>query len=350
MLMQRWTKCREVKLRRLSRLRGDTQDINARGRFSSLKHRKHSEGQVSPQWASGFFRVINRVCCIPPSIKYLVMSAASSITPLAVGQLISLSNSLGPVIDSVGSSGFLKQLFDCVTQFVDCDSLHLQRMRVTSRDTRAQRIEWIGSYAPNHEDLQRTMEKYFGGFVDRDPLNDRIADVQQIELIHLSAQTIEDVELRCLIYDVADIHDECVVVRPSNGVAYSLSTCRARRLPAFSLYELSVLKHLGQVLLPLAELHTRLVGVPLHDNVNRIAPADVFQAYLTRRSILLSSREASVCSAFVKGMTTLSIAESMGVKESTVETYAKRAFAKLGVRSRRGLLSAVHGYEATTMM
>jgi Bacterial regulatory proteins, luxR family len=111
---------------------------------------------------------------------------------------------------------------------------------MTSQDARARRIEWIGSYARDHENLQRTMEKYFGSFVDRDPLNDRISNVQQIELIHLSAQ----------------------------------------------------------------------------------------------------------CPAFVKRMTTLSIAESMGVKESTVETYARRAFAKPGVNSRRGLLSAVHGMGA----
>jgi DNA-binding CsgD family transcriptional regulator len=274
------------------------------------------------------------------------MNASPSITPLSVGQLAALSNALGPVVDSAGSSRFLGQLFDCVKQFVDCDSLHLQRARVTPRDTRARRIEWIGSYAPDHENLQRTMEKYFGSFADRDPLNDRVSDAPHGELIHRSAQTIEDTELRCLIYDVANIHDECVVVRPSNGIAYSLSVCRARRLPAFSLYELSVLKHLGQVLLP--ELHTRMVGVPLDDNVNKIAPADVLQAYLTRRSILLSSRETSVCSAFVKGMTTVSIAQAMGVKESTVETYAKRAFAKLGVSSRRELLSLVHGHEAAT--
>ncbi|MFM0268985.1 LuxR C-terminal-related transcriptional regulator [Paraburkholderia aspalathi] len=44
---------------------------------------------------------------------------------------------------------------------------------------------------------------------------------------------------------------------------------------------------------------------------------------------------------------TAALAEAMGVKESTVETYAKRAFAKLGVNSRRGLLSLVHRQEAT---
>jgi DNA-binding CsgD family transcriptional regulator len=45
-------------------------------------------------------------------------------------------------------------------------------------------------------------------------------------------------------------------------------------------------------------------------------------------------------------MTTLSIAEAMGLKASTIETYAKRAFTKLGVSSRRGLLSLVHSGEA----
>lgn len=278
------------------------------------------------------------------------MTATHVATPLSVGQLAALSNALGPVADCAGSSRFLRQLFDCVRQFVDCDSLHVQRARVVTREAPAEaparRIEWIGSYGIDQDTLQRTMEVYFGSFVDRDPLNDRISEALQVELIHLSAQAIEDTELRCSIYDVGNIHDECVVVRPSNGIAYSLSVCRARRLPVFSLYELSVLKHLGQVLLPLAELHTRMVGVPLDDNVKRMAPADVLQAYLTRRSIVLSSRETSVCSAFVKGMTTPAVAQTMGVKESTVETYAKRAFAKLGVSSRRGLLSLVHDHQA----
>jgi DNA-binding NarL/FixJ family response regulator len=109
---------------------------------------------------------------------------------------------------------------------------------------------------------------------------------------------------------------------------------------------LSILQHLGQILLPLAELHSRVIGVPPGDQVNQTAPTDLMKAYLTRGSITLSTREASVCSAFIKGMTTLSIAEAMGLKASTIETYAKRAFTKLGVSSRRGLLSLVHSGEA----
>ncbi len=273
------------------------------------------------------------------------MTVSDRLSPISVGQLAAIASAIGSVVDCAGSSRFLRELFACVTRFVDCDSLHLQGVRV-SQQAQPRRIEWIGSYGTDLDGLHRTMQTYFGSFAERDPLTDSIVDTRSIKLIHRSVQAIEDTELRCSIYDVGNIHDECVVVRSSHGTAYSLSACRARRLPPFSLYELSILQHLGQILLPLAELHSRVIGVAPRDQVTQTAPTDLMKAYLTRGSIALSMREASVCSAFIKGMTTLSIAEAMGLKESTIETYAKRAFTKLGVTSRRGLLSLVHSGEA----
>jgi len=274
------------------------------------------------------------------------MTISDSSLSISVGQLAAISNALGPVIDSVGSSRFLHELFGCVTQFADCEALHLLR-QATPQDAQPRRMEWIGSYGTDLAPIQRVMQLYFGSYANRDPLNERITGAQSVELIQVSAQAIVDIDLRRSIYDVANIHDECVVVRPSHGMVYSLSACRSHRHLPFSLYELSILKHLGQILLQLAELHTRMIGVPLDDDIRNIASPDVMATYLTRRSISLSTRETSVCSEFLKGMTTMSIAEAMGVKESTVETYAKRAYAKLGVTSRRGLLSLVHGCQSS---
>jgi LuxR family transcriptional regulator, activator of tox operons len=162
-----------------------------------------------------------------------------------------------------------------------------------------------------------------------------------VEVIQVSAQGLEDAELRRLIYDVGDIHDECMVLRPTQGATYSLSICRARRLPPFSLKEMSLLKHLGQIVLPLAAAHARLAGVANETGGTRAV--DPLAACIAQRRVDLSSREAAVCSAFVQGMTADAAARALGVKPSTVETYAKRAFAKLGVNSRRELLSLVHG-------
>nr|WP_257146392.1 LuxR C-terminal-related transcriptional regulator [Burkholderia sp. JKS000303] len=48
-----------------------------------------------------------------------------------------------------------------------------------------------------------------------------------------------------------------------------------------------------------------------------------------------------MCASFIQGMTSAAIAQAMGLKTSTVDTYAKRAFAKLGVDSRRQLMALV---------
>jgi DNA-binding CsgD family transcriptional regulator len=262
----------------------------------------------------------------------------------SLGHLAAISGALSPVADGVGSSRFLRALFDCVSEFAECDTLHLMRMRATCADGQSRRLEWIGSYGDNLDELHRTMALYSGNFGSRDPLVGRMHESgsQDVELIQISANAIEDLEFRQSIYDVGDIHEECIVVRFSRGTYYSLSICRARRLPPFSLTELGMLRHLGQVLLPLVELHTRQSGVA-QGNSDAIETPDALTAYITRNGIALSLREASVCSAFVKGMTTASFAETMGLKPSTVETYTKRAFAKLGVTSRRELLSLVHG-------
>ena len=153
--------------------------------------------------------------------------------------------------------------------------------------------------------------------------------------MQLSARQVET-RLRSIFYDVADMHDECVTYCLTRGVKFSMSVCRARRLPPFSLRELSILKHLALIVLPLAAVHESLVG-PKHSGKDGSGtPSDTITRWLNEK---LTPREAQVCSAFIQGMTTQTIAKLLGVKPSTVETFAKRAFVKLKIESRRQLLA-----------
>jgi LuxR family transcriptional regulator, activator of tox operons len=162
-----------------------------------------------------------------------------------------------------------------------------------------------------------------------------------IELVQRSAAAISDAECRRLIFDVASIHDECVVVRVVGDARYSISLCRSKRLPPFSIPELSLLKSLGEVLLPLVYLHAlQVVDAPAQSEAG--PGAGLFAAVAARRGVHLSERETDICSAMVKGQTIASIAAAMRIKESTVKTYTQRAFAKLGIASRRDLLSWLH--------
>lgn len=283
-------------------------------------------------------------------------STADPAPSIPLGQLALIAEAIGPVADAIGTPHFLRELYQCVVRFADCDALHLQCTHGTGEQ---RRVEWIGSHGLDIERLERTMQLYFGQFAHCDPTYARSSGSDDVEVIQVSAQGIEDSELRRLVYDAGDIHDECMVLRPAHGATYSLSICRSRRLPPFSLKELSLVKHLGQIVLPIAAAHARLAGVA-HDTghggdgeggvaSDARRAVDPLAACITQRRVELSAREAAVCSAFVQGMTAEAAARALGVKPSTVETYAKRAFAKLGVGSRRELLSLVHGEARTAL-
>ncbi|MNF19460.1 Bacterial regulatory protein, luxR family [compost metagenome] len=57
----------------------------------------------------------------------------------------------------------------------------------------------------------------------------------------------------------------------------------------------------------------------------------------------LSTREQEVCLGLLTGGTVPEMAQRLNVKNSSVETYLKRATAKLGVSGRHGLAKWMAG-------
>ncbi|MCR4468285.1 helix-turn-helix transcriptional regulator [Burkholderia sp. SCN-KJ] len=92
----------------------------------------------------------------------------------------------------------------------------------------------------------------------------------------------------------------------------------------------------------MASAHKRLLGAVSADEAPRDElDLDLVAQWLPELKERLTAREMHVCASFIQGMTSAAIAQSMGLKTSTVDTYAKRAFAKLGVDSRRQLIAHV---------
>lgn len=65
--------------------------------------------------------------------------------------------------------------------------------------------------------------------------------------------------------------------------------------------------------------------------ISRHLRSPKFEARLLALCSVLTAREAAVCGALLRGRTSPEIARSLGVRLSTVHTYRKRAYAKLGV-------------------
>ncbi|MBF8659808.1 helix-turn-helix transcriptional regulator [Pseudomonas putida] len=143
---------------------------------------------------------------------------------------------------------------------------------------------------------------------------------------------------------------QCHLVSCSGSKRWVISAYWLPSERRFSLAELSQLKSLSSTLLPLVEHHGQLLG---HDGAEVIGQAlddaevgrlqQAFGRRLLQASVKLSVREQEVCVGLLGGCTVPELAQRLNVKNSSVETYLKRAAAKLGVSGRNGLTKWMTG-------
>ncbi|MBN3776745.1 helix-turn-helix transcriptional regulator [Burkholderia sp. Ac-20345] len=140
---------------------------------------------------------------------------------------------------------------------------------------------------------------------------------------------------------------QCHLVSGKANRRYVISLHRTASHRDFSLQEMSFLKNFADTLLPLVEWHasTRRHG----ERECATAPGAAagmpgvealrheFESRLARVGVVLSARENEVCLGLLAGKMLREMADELGVKESTVETYIKRAAVKLGISGRHGL-------------
>ena len=102
-------------------------------------------------------------------------------------------------------------------------------------------------------------------------------------------------------------------------------------------------------MLPLVEHHGQLLDHsirPPGSAPNDSEPPALRQAFaerLGKEAVRLSVREQEVCLGLLTGGTVPEMAQRLNVKNSSVETYLKRATAKLGVSGRHGLAKWMAG-------
>ncbi|OXI93455.1 MULTISPECIES: helix-turn-helix transcriptional regulator [Burkholderia] len=267
------------------------------------------------------------------------MSAALPAPDLPLSHVAFVTETLGDIAQAVGTPQFMRAVYDTLVRYADFDAVHLDYERVASSGQRS--VGWIGSFGREPELVTQVMRHYYRSYASDDATYAAIDSESDMQLVQVSAQRVAS-EIRHQFFDSGDIHDECVIAGVTLGTRYSISIARSRRLPPFSLKELSLLKQLSQVVLPLASAHKRLLGaVPADDAPRDELDLDLVAQWLPEWQERLTAREMHVCASFIQGMTSAAIAQSMGLKTSTVDTYAKRAFAKLGVDSRRQLMTLV---------
>ncbi|MGN4050790.1 helix-turn-helix transcriptional regulator [Pseudomonas sp. SM4] len=245
---------------------------------------------------------------------------------------------LGELIASTGNDHFATNMFQLVDTLVPVNRVDLSEWTLDERQASVVEIKALGSAGlpqtlPPPDPLERP---------DDHPLLEKMIEMNDSLLIQLRASLQSQ-------HPSHSAHQCNLVSRTSNRRCV-ISFYRPRTQRVFSLPELSFLKSLSDTLLPLIERHAQISRQTLARQprqplaeLDQAPLAQVFDERLGVNGIVLSAREKEVCLGLLTGGTVPQMAEKLRVKNSSIETYLKRAAAKLGVSGRHGLAKWMAG-------
>lgn len=252
---------------------------------------------------------------------------------------------LGNVIEAVGTPDFVRRLTLLLNEIIPLNVVHLERSRADSSMPNGFRCEWIGSSGVGMDTgtISEVMTLYYDRFYEIDPLFAGIRGKIGTLLVVRDIGAIPPGEFRQRLFDEALIAHECVLARGTRHGQHSIAIERALDAPPFSLAEMNLFRNVSDFLFPLLELHASTSAAKrVAHPTSFLHPLAQFDARIAADAVHLSKREYEICAHLITGKTVPEAAEIVGVRAATAETYVKRAFAKLGVRTKRELVAWGH--------
>ncbi|MDR0279223.1 MAG: helix-turn-helix transcriptional regulator [Paucimonas sp.] len=239
-----------------------------------------------------------------------------------------LYQQLGELIASTGSDAFAQRMLRLVDAMLPVQRIELSEWTLDARQTSVSHIEPLGlaglTDAPSTADCRHH------------PLLQRILQMKDSLLVEFRAPPGPR--------RARHSTHQCNLVSHRGDKRWVICLQRRPDQRAFSLGELSQLKRLSDTLLPLVEHHAQIReqdAAP--EQVDAGFLRQTFDERLAQDDVSLSAREQEVCMGLLTGGTVPQLARRLNVKSSSIETYLKRATAKLGVSGRHGLTKWMAG-------
>jgi DNA-binding CsgD family transcriptional regulator len=257
---------------------------------------------------------------------------------------------IGKVIASSGASEFVQNMHELINLFVPVGGTHVAKWVVDERIRKVTAVLCFGAFSSEVR-LSHHGPGHLHTFGPdaQDPVLSRIVSVDDPQLLHRNHRAdfgAGDPEQREAVY-------QCILLSRRTSQRFSVSLQRTSGTGYFSLSELSTLKRLADVILPMVERHAfsqargPQAGVSWLETGGNGAPSVKrrFEERVKSQGIVLSGREKEVCIALLLGNTLPTIARELCVSESTAATYMRRAAIKLNLNGRHGLLKWMLGFD-----
>lgn len=139
---------------------------------------------------------------------------------------------------------------------------------------------------------------------------------------------------RAACYRGPDVSDRlALLMQPNDSTWLSINLYRAHRSGAFQSREIAAIETLAPLIAQAAQHHYALAGS------TQIGIPQLMLARLRGACPALSKRELDVLRGVLEGLSAREIGDTIGVKASSVVTYQKRAYRRLGISSQRQLFA-----------
>jgi DNA-binding CsgD family transcriptional regulator len=235
-------------------------------------------------------------------------------------------------VAALGGLAFASELLAALNQRVPVDHVCLMRFADRNRPPVLESASWRGG---NH--VGAVQNAFLAGLYRHDP-NLALKARTGVAVHHLHRSAITNDAYRETCYQSAGLIERLTVAATVAGQLIALNLYRLESTGAFTAEESRVVEALAPLLAALAIKHVSVMGMQLRsrDRQDRI---DALCARLHATSCALTERERTVLARVLMGMTSHGIALDLGVALSTVLTYRKRAYARLGVTSQAELFA-----------
>lgn len=173
-------------------------------------------------------------------------------------------------------------------------------------------------------------EAYRARYYRFDPLSRLLVDRKSNELmaVRVRSEDITNSDYRRQCYNEPGFAEKLALAQRSSTGWVVLSLYRSRESGAFSDEEQQLIVQLAEIILPIIALHCRQSLVE-----RRSAPLSTEDIEMRLKTTFpsLSGRERNVCARTLAGVTAEGIALDLGIKQSSVLTYRRRAYERLNI-------------------
>lgn len=173
---------------------------------------------------------------------------------------------------------------------------------------------------------------YCAGFYREDPiyqvLNNDNPDGTYA--IRVRMDEIRNPIFRNTCYRRPGLGEKLTLAAKSGDEIVAISLFGYEREGGFTQEQVNQLTHFGSMLLPILSLHYRLIGDTARPK--RVSAAEMEEC-VAWAFPELTARETAVCARSILGVTAEGIALDLGIKQTSVLTYRRRAYARLNINS-----------------